>query len=137
MATQRICTSCGVVNDGTNFHKGGVAKDNLHSKCKKCRNKYNNASRSTPEFRAQRYGISLDDMNKMLQAGCSICGSFDKLIIDHDHSCCDKQNYSCGKCVRGVLCNKCNLGLAHFEDSIDKMLSAIEYIRRNSGNSLY
>lgn len=131
MTAPRKCTNCGVVNNGQNFHKGGVAKDNLHSKCKPCRSKERKEYTSKPEFRANRYGISVDKMNQMLELGCGICGSFEKLIIDHDHSCCNKQNYSCGNCVRGVICNRCNLGLAHFEDSIDKMLNAIEYIRRN------
>lgn len=27
--------------------------------------------------------------------------------IDHDHSCCNKK-YSCGKCIRGIVCLGCN-----------------------------
>lgn len=127
----RACTVCGVENDGTNFHKGGVAKDGLHSKCKSCRNDFGKISRRKPEFRAKRYGIDVNEMNKMLSGGCMICGSHNKLVIDHDHACCNKQNYSCGACVRGVLCDRCNIGLSHFEDSLDKLNKAAEYIRRN------
>ena len=127
----RVCTVCGVENNGKNFHRGGVAKDNLHSRCKDCRSKDLKVARSKPEFRAKRYGITVSYMNEMLSGGCMICGSHHKLVIDHDHSCCDKQNYSCGACVRGVLCDRCNVGLSHFEDSLDKIIKAAEYIRRS------
>lgn len=57
--------------------------------------------------------------------------------IDHDHSCCprDKFNrtkYSCGKCIRGVLCNKCNTALGMVDDSTQKMLGLVFYLRNNS-----
>lgn len=129
--TTRRCTVCGIENNGTNFHRGGVAKDGLHSKCKTCRNAADKVSRSKPEFRAKRYGMDVLEMNKMLSNGCMVCGSYQKLVIDHDHACCNKQNYSCGKCVRGVLCDRCNIGLSHFEDNVEKLEKAANYLRRN------
>lgn len=129
--TIRFCTSCNAANNGTNFHKGGVAKDGLHSQCKKCRSESAKIVRSKPEYRAKLYGIDVDYMNEMLSEGCMICGSFQKLVIDHDHSCCNRQNYSCGKCVRGVLCDRCNIGLAHFQDNDNRLEQAINYLRRN------
>lgn len=129
--SNRFCTVCGTENNGTNFHKGGVAKDGLHSKCKDCRNAERKEYVSKPEFRARLYNLNVNEMNVMLANGCMICGSHNKLVIDHDHSCCNKQNYSCGACVRGVLCDRCNIGLAHFEDNPEKLIKAAEYVRRN------
>lgn len=57
----------------------------------------------------QKYKIDYDTYLEMAKNGCQICGEFTErhLQVDHDHSCCNG-GYSCGKCVRGVLCNRCN-----------------------------
>ena len=38
-----------------------------------------------------------------------------RLGVDHDHNCCDERAKSCGKCVRGLLCETCNLRLNDLE----------------------
>ena len=61
--------------------------------------------RITPE----RYDAILASQNGC----CAICGGHDgykRLAVDHDHNCCPGRN-SCGKCVRGLLCENCNHGL--------------------------
>jgi hypothetical protein len=58
---------------------------------------------------------------------CAICGSDQDLVIDHDHNCCPGM-WSCGKCVRGMLCRKCNLGIGHLRDDVTLILRAAEYI---------
>lgn len=40
---------------------------------------------------------------------CGSCGSTEKLCVDHDHGCCPGERArSCGKCVLGYLCWRCN-----------------------------
>jgi Recombination endonuclease VII len=97
---------------------------------KRFKDKYHN----DPVFRQEiithsslgRYGgMTLEDYNDKLagQNGrCAICGITakdcgKKLHIDHDHACCNSSSStrSCGKCVRGLLCFKCNLTLAKVE----------------------
>lgn len=66
--------------------------------------------------RAQRlksvYNITLEQFNAMAANGCQICSDTPEatLQVDHDHTCCPGRK-SCGKCVRGVVCNKCNVAI--------------------------
>lgn len=93
--------------------------------------KDNNAERIL-EFRIKRsYGISLDRYYEMLAGGCEVCGSFDNLCIDHDHSCCPGAN-TCGKCVRGILCNKCNSAEGLLDSDPIKALKLVDYMNKNS-----
>lgn len=45
---------------------------------------------------------------------CAICDSTNKLVVDHDHSCCPGRE-SCGKCVRGLVCYNCNIFLGRYD----------------------
>ena len=72
---------------------------------------------------------------------CTICGSEEKLVVDHDH----KTNK-----IRGLLCNHCNRGLGHFKDDPDLLEyariyllaaenspEASDYVKKHSGMELY
>lgn len=66
---------------------------------------------------------------------CLICGRTAEeadpyrkdLCVDHDHSCCPGPE-SCGNCIRGLICSTCNSALGHFQDSIERIQAAIEYL---------
>lgn len=75
------------------------------------------------------YGITPERMAEMAleQHGlCYLCGEpldFAKrgaVHVDHDHSCC-RGKKSCGSCVRGLACGRCNAGVGHFGDDPDRM----------------
>jgi hypothetical protein len=51
------------------------------------------------------------------------------LHVDHDHSCCDG-GYSCGECVRGVLCHNHNRAIGLFRDDPDALNTAAEYLNQ-------
>lgn len=84
------------------------------------------------------YGISVADYESALVAqgcGCAICGSLEpgkgeRFAVDHDHSCCPSK-ISCGKCVRGLLCVHCNVGLGHFRESQELLARASRYLAHN------
>ena len=82
----------------------------------------------------KKYGLSLEEFNIMLEKQngvCSICKDSNRnnkrLSIDHDHLCCPS-GQSCGRCVRGLLCSKCNLVLGNAIDNPEILKSAIEYL---------
>lgn len=70
----------------------------------------------------RNYCLSFDDYNRMLAAqnyGCALCGKTEaengrKLAVDHWHGCTHQPtdyHKSCGRCIRALLCNSCNLKL--------------------------
>lgn len=77
-------------------------------------------------------GLSLEWYDKQVAKGCGICGSHDPVrewCIDHDHTCCSYGNRKgCRKCIRGVLCNPCNLGIGMMRDDTKRLAAAITYL---------
>lgn len=94
-----------------------------------------NKERRKGVYLLSRYGISELDFKNMLQKQnhcCATCktdkpGSNGTWHVDHDHKCCPGKK-SCGKCVRGLLCSNCNLGLGNFKDSPQTLHAAINYL---------
>ncbi len=73
------------------------------------------------------YGITLEAYTAIMEAHteCTICGKnpsgkfSDKLVYDHCHTT--------GK-FRGVLCNKCNIGIGALGDTSEDLKNALEYL---------
>lgn len=82
--------------------------------------------------RHAKYGLTAEGHDRMMkeQKGvCRICREArDKMVIDHDHDCCPGQG-SCGECVRGIICDLCNVGLGMFRDNPQRLQGAIDYLR--------
>lgn len=47
--------------------------------------------------------------------------------IDHDHKCCPG-SVSCGECLRGVLCRRCNVAIGYLKDSPEYSAAAAAYL---------
>lgn len=85
--------------------------------------------------RLQRHGINSSIFEEMLLSQnfkCAICFMDFKQLkkdpsIDHDHKCCPGE-YSCGNCIRGLLCNNCNAAIGLFKDSSKYLRLAADYI---------
>jgi len=129
------CTRCKQQKDCSEFHKSSDRKDGLSYRCKDCTREYNreswnrnNRAKAVRDKR-KRYGISPERYAEMLSKGCEACGSFEKLVIDHDHSCCSGI-FTCGNCVRGMLCNKCNIAEGMLLGDPARAIALAEYMKR-------
>jgi hypothetical protein len=94
----------------------------------------NNPQKVLDAVRQYRYSLPPEDFQRMFEeqeGKCPICerdfGDDLKVCIDHDHSCCAGYT-SCGKCVRGLLCDECNRGLGAFRDEKERLLNAAAYL---------
>ena len=139
----KLCPKCGRKLLLSEFHKNKQAKDGRQSKCKECnKTAVQSWQKENPDYwltqknrsdvisiqrRARTYGITLEQAEKMMKTeGCEICGaSFEetKPNFDHDHKT--------GK-IRGVLCGPHNRALGIFNDDIDLLRAAIEYLKKHS-----
>src|SRR5580692_3811005 len=76
--------------------------------------------------RFARYSLTADDFARIFEAQdgkCAYCrrglilegGTPLSAQIDHDHSCCSGRYKVCGKCIRGILCPRCNVAIGCLE----------------------
>lgn len=80
-----------------------------------------------------RYGITLEEYTTLLegQGGkCATCPTVPQkrsLAVDHDHNCCPGKK-TCGKCIRGLLCQNCNTALGLLKDDRNRLVEMINYL---------
>ena len=149
------CNKCKRYKGKSEFYKHKRCKDGLAPVCKLCISKYLKDyyiknKRKIIYRESKKYIINSPDKNKARkykraislryrykkseeeyeaqyykQKGrCAICRkkSSRNLFLDHDHET--------GK-IRGLLCIKCNFGIAFLNDNIEIMKNAIRYIKHN------
>lgn len=84
-----------------------------------------------------RHGLTTGQIEAMRRAqggGCAVCGRPLPLspIVDHDHAEAARHPHpasrGCPRCVRGLLCNDCNLLLGHARDLVSVLEAAIAYL---------
>lgn len=152
----KTCKGCKEAKKASEFGKYKKTKDRLHYRCKSCIKVYakrfrerlrtycrewqRNKAKTRPlhargGFVLRTYGITAEQYQKMLKGRdnkCDICKSHLTVPnVDHDHTCCPGEK-SCGKCVRGILCRRCNSGLGMFDDSEVSVASALKYLQREN-----
>lgn len=143
----KVCSNCGRNKNYTAFAYSGTTKDGHEDYCKVCKKtvlkiqkaratKATQLAHQSARWHAQRpylrdYGITLEDYKRLLEAQggvCAICkrpetkqinGKVIPLAVDHDHVT---------KLVRGLLCARCNTGIGQFEDNVDFLLAAADYL---------
>ncbi|BDI29165.1 hypothetical protein CCAX7_12160 [Capsulimonas corticalis] len=116
---ERQCSKCKKIKPITEFYRNTSYKSGYGYDCKKCPNAYSGRN-------LKKYGLTktaLELMYKAQDHKCAICGipEGERLLhIDHCHKT--------GK-VRGLLCERCNLGIGAFNDSLEYLNTAILYLK--------
>ena len=71
-----------------------------------------------------RYNLTVDEL-VALQPVCEVCGSTERIHIDHDH---ETGNF------RGVLCGGCNTALGLTNEDPERLEALARYIKDKNGN---
>jgi hypothetical protein len=132
--THKKCRTCGATKPIEEFKVQPGNRDGRGCHCLICY-RAKDRVKSKKNRMKTRYGVSPEEYKEMVSNQfnkCAICGNEETcldsygnirpLAIDHDHVT---------NKVRGLLCHKCNLGLGHFQDDIDRLQSAIQYLRED------
>lgn len=147
------CKDCGIKpkNDTEReklFVKESSMKSGYANLCRKCASARTiKHQKENPEMFKKRkrkyaisqHGITLEKYDEILKSqnnSCAICkakaSNFKRfLYIDHDHSCCPGQ-FSCGKCIRGLLCYNCNFMIGLSKDNEKTLKYAIIYLNKGA-----
>lgn len=145
------CGKCKEIKQLEEFHKNPSQRLGRSNYCKKCTKEYSKKW-TTPENLAKKYearrrpdrmrkhksnimfkkyGITMDQFESIWESQgrcCKICKSVTNskgkaFAVDHCHRTLK---------VRGILCDNCNHLLGKADDSLDILISAINYLKSNS-----
>lgn len=133
--TSKVCIFCKEEKPVSEFYKSNVRY--YQKECKTCcrERKYawhktkNGKLSSTNTKLKQRFGITLDQYNKMYEeqeGKCLCCGATEsefghRLAVDHCHTT--------GK-IRGLLCKRCNVALGNLKENKETILNLFKYVEQ-------
>lgn len=116
----QVCKYCNIYKPFTSFPKANHNPTGRRSKCFYCQRLWDSYRMLWAE-----YQILLDRQ----QGRCAGCNTESLVLhVDHDHSCCPGER-TCGHCVRGLLCGRCNNALGLIQDSVETLLSLAQYLK--------
>jgi peptide methionine sulfoxide reductase MsrB len=113
------CKNCGHPTNS----EWKICRSNPHCKSEYAKHYYKDRRRN--DYLKHAYGITEQEFDELYEAQNGCCAICVKKItkrqarVDHDH----KTN-----CNRKVLCHNCNVGLGHFFDDPELLISAAAYI---------
>jgi len=108
----RVCTKCGVEKDLEDFHVPYYKKNNEKGRSYSCKQCITHQRKVLTDLK-EKHPLP-EDMK------CQCCGEVKTVLhLDHDHVT---------DTFRGYLCINCNHGLGKFNDSVEKLKQAIEYL---------
>lgn len=104
------CINCGpvrIVKRSSGTWQCNVARDQQRNRAK---------------YQKGRHGLTVEEAQELKQDSvCEVCGSNERLVIDHDH----KIGW-----VRGILCHNCNVALGMAGDSPERLRALADYLEQ-------
>jgi hypothetical protein len=138
LGREKTCCKCGLPKDLGQFHREsrntGPVGAGRYSWCKTCVQLH----KSTPErLNRIKYQIDFNAMWEQQGGLCALCKGpmlpkgkeLTSVSVDHDHNCCPA-NKSCGRCVRGLIHQRCNMVVGYSGDDPQLLEDAAAYLRR-------
>lgn len=140
--TERTCARCGVTKAVEQFtpHRPYCREcraawqrdyvDRNRGKAYAAARKWRRENNYAERKRLGTYGLTPDDYQRMFKEQGGVCYLCKRpqskgrknLSVDHDHRT--------GR-VRALLCTRCNVGLAQFDDNVEVMAAAIAYVEEH------
>lgn len=124
------CQHCLAKRPVGEFYRDRKAKDGLTVYCKAYYSAYyakNKARQQETNRRAaikRRYGLTVEEYDRLVAGGCSVCGEAQKrIVMDHCHAT---------DSVRAPLCDGCNVALGAAYDSPEILRKLADYLERHS-----
>jgi len=114
------CVICKQTKSVFNFHKRARSSNGYRRECRDCRSSHRRLLRNNKAMR--------DALARKQNNACAICGRIDEadgksLALDHDHE---------SNTIRGLLCMRCNTGIALLGEEPTVLLSAVKYLRKHA-----
>lgn len=140
----KYCTKCHEVKRLDEFSPSSGGRKKRRNRCKLCHCAEKKLYYIEKGYEYRRsidrkswlhkgYGLTLDDYQRMWDAQgglCAICHRPETLIqsptgvasllgVDHDHTTGE---------IRGLLCSACNRGIGLFDESVNSLRAAVDYL---------
>lgn len=136
--TEKECTACHKIKPVSEFYIRKNRSGTPFSICKDCHREKSKASR-TPEKNYERhikyrFKMTTEEYEILMEQQdfrCAICRKVftNDARIDHDHVCCPGIK-TCGECVRGIICQRCNALVGYLETDNGELEEAMKYLER-------
>lgn len=146
----KTCSQCKKTKPLSEYSKRTRSKDGLMAACRACYRLRRERDREQIQKRGQRYyienqerirafqrknhrsthlmaryGITIDEWEAIFESQgrvCAICKTDTPINRWHTDHCHNTRK------VRGVLCQRCNIALGHFDDDQERLLAAHQYL---------
>jgi hypothetical protein len=130
----KVCTYCKELKPIDQFYRNKTSRDGHSTMCCLC-----DRPRREKNRLRQKYGTTpffIEKLHEAQKGLCGICGATQAygslrenyaFHIDHDHAT---------NTVRGLLCNRCNLGIGTLGDSLELFRKAVAYLENPPASKL-